>query len=137
MIDKPELKPCPFCGGEVEMLTWGGEKARLITCDDCHFSSRLFRFEHFKENMESEAIKWWNTRADLAKPSEELENDKARLDWLQDQKTLCYFDDEDGMWATGNGLMGVGQTIREAIDSAIRIDNAELRQPPPEAPNET
>jgi len=47
-----ELKPCPFCGFEVEIVPEGDYHE--ITCDDCHIS-----MWHEKEE---ELANMWNKR---------------------------------------------------------------------------
>ena len=56
-IDKEELKPCPFCGGNASVLTLGNEAK--VVCDVCIASSTIVRGEHAKET----AIRLWNTRS--------------------------------------------------------------------------
>lgn len=63
MSDAPDLKPCPFCGGEAERITieddsdpsnFGGD---VIQCRNCIASSRVVFGE--KEGIEDA----WNRRA--------------------------------------------------------------------------
>lgn len=53
-----ELKPCPFCGGEVSKLKYFNnqihENLWQIGCDECEF--------YMEQPFEQEAIKAWNTR---------------------------------------------------------------------------
>ena len=54
-----ELKPCPFCGGEAEMLTaesMNGGYLFGIMCNDCRSRGDVY-------DTEAEAIAAWNTRA--------------------------------------------------------------------------
>lgn len=48
-----ELKPCPFCGGDANIVS-REEGITFITCKDCYA-------EMFGSTKES-AIKQWNTR---------------------------------------------------------------------------
>ena len=55
-----ELKPCPFCGGEAEMLTaesMHGGYLFGIMCNDCRSRGDIY-------DNEAEAIAAWNSRAD-------------------------------------------------------------------------
>lgn len=58
----PELKSCPFCGGnnvEVRCQTFVGiyRKDYAVFCYDCHFGLAW-------KDTEREAIEAWNRRAD-------------------------------------------------------------------------
>ena len=55
-----ELKLCPFCGGEAEMLTaesMNGGYLFGIMCNDCRSRGDVY-------DTEAEAIEAWNTRAE-------------------------------------------------------------------------
>lgn len=55
-----ELLPCPFCGGEAEILTaesMHGGYLFGIMCNDCRSRGDVF-------DTEAEAIEAWNTRAE-------------------------------------------------------------------------
>lgn len=59
-MNRDALLPCPFCGGEAQIINIGeGENAggSCVECAACHASSNV-EFE-FKENFVSN----WNTRA--------------------------------------------------------------------------
>lgn len=51
-----ELKPCPFCGGEAEMLNYS-ENEWLVHCRMCDGMAERWR------KTEKEAIEQWNRRA--------------------------------------------------------------------------
>ena len=51
-----KLKPCPFCGGEVEYgITWGS--VRYIQCKNCNIKISGF-------NSKKDLINAWNNRPD-------------------------------------------------------------------------
>ena len=55
-----ELLPCPFCGGEAEILTaesMHGGYLSGIMCNDCRSRGDVY-------DTEAEAIEAWNTRAE-------------------------------------------------------------------------
>lgn len=52
----PELKPCPFCGGEAKVQSFSHD--RTVYCTDCN--ARVQKFFPTRE----EAIEAWNRRAD-------------------------------------------------------------------------
>ena len=59
---KSELLPCPFCGGEAEILTaesMHGGYLSGIMCNDCRSRGDVY-------DTEAEAIEAWNTRAETA-----------------------------------------------------------------------
>ena len=53
---KTELKPCPFCGGEVEKRESPGFHNWWVICKQCHSTSG----EH---ESEKEAVEAWNRRS--------------------------------------------------------------------------
>lgn len=55
-MEKTELKPCPFCGGENIVLTSHHEVIVFVQCEDCYAT-----FPHF-DSLE-EAVSAWNRRA--------------------------------------------------------------------------
>ena len=67
-MSKPDLKPCPFCGSEVEIgLTSGVSMELIILCSGCKgvFIPREGEFYPFADRCEDGAI-IWNTRAEGA-----------------------------------------------------------------------
>ena len=55
MTDK--LKPCPFCGGEAEMLNYSPSEW-LVVCPTCDGMVERWR------NTEKEAVEQWNRRVE-------------------------------------------------------------------------
>lgn len=60
-----KLLPCPFCGGEAELV---GDKYHWVLCKDCKGGSHAF------ENVE-EAIEKWNQRKPMQEIIERLEEE--------------------------------------------------------------
>ena len=53
---EPELKPCPFCGGEAELM---GVTIFWVQCRSCHV-------ETLAVDHEEAAVKAWNRRVNHA-----------------------------------------------------------------------
>lgn len=66
MTNKPEIKPCPFCGGEAEFYPnyIEGEENWVECCNaKCQATNGYVR------RTPEEALSAWNTRAEPAAPS--------------------------------------------------------------------
>ena len=60
----PELKPCPFCGGEAQIEhEYTGAGYSYVCCKKCGLKSVSF-MRSFEIASDIEAIKYWNRRAD-------------------------------------------------------------------------
>lgn len=73
-MNKPELKPCPFCGGEAIVLHWDGTDTFSVGCVNtfvCHGGTHTSR----AYQSEQEAAEAWNRRAELT--GEWLEDEYA------------------------------------------------------------
>ena len=89
-----ELLPCPFCGGEAEMLTaesmYGGYLFGIM-CNDCRSRGDVY-------DTEAEAIAAWNSRADYhgyeQAAIEAWESIKA---WNSRAERTCEFSIKDNM----------------------------------------
>ena len=77
-IDKTELKPCPFCGGEVTLITTT-DMWNYISCknENCGINPHT----HVQSNKQA-VIETWNKRAEEAE-HEELSRNKRFLDLLE------------------------------------------------------
>ena len=63
-----DLKPCPFCGGDKNIICrtdYDGGDAYAVSCrySDCH--GHIFTLGHGYFSMKEEAVAAWNTRAVL------------------------------------------------------------------------
>jgi len=56
-----ELKPCPFCGGDVELRdkTDGRDETYVIYCNKCHMNFEKFVWGGYGK---STVMKEWNRR---------------------------------------------------------------------------
>lgn len=84
-MNAPELKPCPFCGGQVR--TDEIEKGGFIICGDggCKGSGL---WTGFLDESKSEAFAAWNTRTpapDVAELVAALREASQRLSWFGDK----------------------------------------------------
>lgn len=63
-----ELKPCPFCGGEAEVVINKSKQGQTanIHCTHCSCRKTLLRHPNYEGIIEKEAIEAWNRRADNA-----------------------------------------------------------------------
>ena len=63
-----KLKPCPFCGREVEVIKRCSEKPYIhgVWCKGCRCRTSF-------EKSEKEAVQKWNTRKPMKRMVEQLE----------------------------------------------------------------
>lgn len=54
-----ELKPCPFCGSEAELIPLKGVNAKYIQCPNCHISTEVLSEDKI-------LIELWNRRTNNA-----------------------------------------------------------------------
>lgn len=79
-MQNDKLLPCPFCGGEVELLTEEVDATREaynFHCDNCDMST-YYDYPNDRED----AIKQWNTRKPMERIVEHLE-EKSSLNHLE------------------------------------------------------
>ena len=57
MNDTAELKPCPFCGGEADVVTVLREREWIVCCHDCQCGTCA-------EQSTEAAIAAWNRRVE-------------------------------------------------------------------------
>ena len=87
-MTKPDLKPCPFCGGEKHTICrtdydYDNKDAYAVSCryHNCHGS--IFRLGYGYFATKDEAIAAWNTRAiDPAAIREAALREAAAVAWI-------------------------------------------------------
>lgn len=62
--DEPLLLPCPFCGGEGDLVEELPNHGTFVQCLGCYASSSLW--VSIKEDATRNAIESWNRRADTS-----------------------------------------------------------------------
>ncbi len=83
-----ELKPCPFCGGEAELMT--GEECAQVQCLKMKF--HLGPYVWGDNDASMEAIAAWNTRTP---PKADARIAQARNDALEEAALWLDMIDED------------------------------------------
>lgn len=87
-----KLKPCPFCGKEVEHYTiaYQGPKASEleVVCEECHAHIRIIIPEWYFRNdtlsiLDLDAVERWNRR--IAQKTEDEQNENKSL-MLEDEE---------------------------------------------------
>ena len=63
-MNMPDLKPCPFCGGEALLdHDYEGMGASYVRCKKCGLESIRF-IKSFECASDDRAVEFWNRRAD-------------------------------------------------------------------------
>ena len=57
----PDLKPCPFCGGEATLMYSLNGKESYVKCYGCEVSTTMYKGID-QENSEKAAVMAWNRR---------------------------------------------------------------------------
>lgn len=73
MSENKKLLPCPFCGGEAEIITreYGNCKTKYVQCKDCECRTKeMFECCCDRERAEERAVKIWNSRTYSCKKQE-------------------------------------------------------------------
>lgn len=105
-----DLKPCPFCGWDVPYVRTTGTETEVY-CQSCTAVGPLVASNTPEENVDSEATRLWNRRANTA-------TIKAAVDMMADQHG----------WVRTNSEWNAA--IRAAADAATYIiQNIEILKP--------
>lgn len=79
-----DLKPCPFCGGEAEILKYPRcERKYVVVCKNNLCNASIGQYSTSKEN----AVRAWNTRKPMEAVVAELEIEKETAN-----RTYCTFE---------------------------------------------
>lgn len=78
--ENEELKPCPFCGGEAEIVMSGGD--RRVDCKKCGARSDWY-------DTEAEAIAAWNRRVCVKQNAEKLDANSVASNQLNAKFTYA------------------------------------------------
>jgi Lar family restriction alleviation protein len=109
-----ELAPCPFCGGEAEIVDAeeAGPDARVVCCKGCSASSKVIFA--LKDDVTDLLVEAWNRRAHL--PSNEISS--ATFDTIE---TLSKkFPDLGGYYARRTGGADLEHFVQFLAPFAIR-----------------
>lgn len=123
-MDNYELKPCPFCGGEVELmnsidlpLEW------TVSCKKCRCKTRYYY-------SPEKAVEDWNLRNDPPNPPltlEELRELEGEPVWCEDYKLWGIVKVESkGPWANMPFLCGVYHSYGVATNFEYDIEKRGL-----------
>lgn len=91
-MSETKLLPCPFCGGEAELV---GDNYHWVLCKGCKGGSHAFK-------TVEEAINAWNTRKPVERILEKLEED--------------YVDSRDCLDTEKDFYLGMCQGLQYAIN---------------------
>ena len=113
--EKDKLKPCPFCGGEARLITTKEAPEAWVECNICGASSE---FKPVEEN----AIKCWNSRAEIA--SEQNENLDILIQLAIDYEYCSIGDDNiiDHIECVHNCYECISEWVREGEKNEKRLD---------------
>lgn len=64
MMNNKKLLPCPFCGGEAEIIINKSSQGQtsMIKCSKCSCRKSLLKHPTYEGDIESDAIESWNKR---------------------------------------------------------------------------
>lgn len=122
-IDKVELKPCPFCGGDVQMETvkmrsgtWYG-----VVCRNTGNRGGTCAMEQVPSRTSEAASDRWNMRKPmeaLVAENEALRKDAERYRWLRDSsESVHQFYLSTPIWFTG--VKFSKENVDSTIDAAM------------------
>ena len=98
-----ELKPCPFCGGEAELITLRDGLGQICECWVAHTCANGMSVETNSYDTEAEAISAWNTRAErtcrviACYDTSDVDGSNSNAEWYFALTCGCelYWDEEE------------------------------------------
>jgi len=94
---KPELKPCPFCGGPAELKQTGRNRLE-VRCRRCVVHKHQITKHYSLDWLEDKMIEGWNTRAPQWQPIETAPTDTMVLVWADGHDVCAMADEGSGNW---------------------------------------
>jgi hypothetical protein len=94
MTEAPELKPCPFCGGEAEYRVrndeniWDHSQVRWVHVHCGNMDCDNYGFD-WPEEAEPNSVERWNTRADLHTEAIEAAEQRGYARGIEDAADYC------------------------------------------------
>ena len=69
------LLPCPFCGGEAEVITTKTRQGQTssVRCSKCSCKVTILKPAYYEGDVEKDTVEAWNTRKPMERIVEKLE----------------------------------------------------------------
>ena len=128
--EAPELKPCPFCGGEVTTGYFAEEF--VVGCPTCKFE--VSTYDDGPDDPSLKGVAHWNTRTDLANAAvgaavracaEAILHDHTKPDdnrlWGDERPYIC----EESAYRT---ILALEPDAQQALDKLLAEKDAEIER---------
>jgi len=116
-MDSSELKPCPFCGAEAEIVRAGDEYEMVVAvnCTECsaHVRETDDSIDRDFDRLEAQAVAAWNKRAvDLSAILKAGDRMKKELDDLVRTFSVFYEDNVLDYGCAVANIAGIKHAVR-------------------------